>query len=346
MKLRFLYDDPEHATPMLRAQDALADQGIDLVAGETHSAESVVRLVGLDSNVLLIHQTLMSDDALDCGKPIVILERVDGAQLAASRRWLSATNVVAVLKGYVFRRPELNNTFRGRYHAHLLKKAGLTISPGAKTSAVDGMPSPQLSTVELAKIRPGYGFGAYTKMDTPRSQMVDFSAPREYDLHCVAYMDYRGSEIETHRLRAMAVAESLESLESLQAANTGAVIVGRGRPLRPAEYLGTMFRSKVVVSPWGWGEACHRDYEAWLLGAVLVKPPMDHVRTWPEMYRPNETYISCRVDFADLPEIVERVKSEWPEWRKRREAARELALLAGDPKRVARQIAGTLEQVL
>ncbi len=107
-----------------------------------------------------------------------------------------------------------------------------------------------------------------------------------------------------------------------------------------------MFRSKEVVSPWGWGEACHRDYEAWLLGAVLVKPSMSHVWSWPDIYVPTETYIPCRLDFADVPEIVDRVKREWPEWRERREAAREMALRAGDPRRVARQIAGTLERVL
>jgi hypothetical protein len=348
VRLRFLYDDLEHATPLLRAQDVLAGQGIDVIAEETHSVESVVRLVEPGNDVLIIHQTLMSDDALDCGKPIIILERIDGAQLAASRRWLSAENVKAAMKGYAYRRPDLNNMYRGRYHAHLLKEAGLTAAPGAHSSAVDGMPSPQLSTAELEKIRTGYGFGAYAKMDMPRGQMVDFSASREYDLHCVGYVDYKGSEIEAHRLAAMAVAEGMEaaSRESHMAANTGTVIVGRGRVLRPAEYYATMFRSRVVASPWGWGEACHRDYEAWLLGAVLVKPPMDHVKCWPDIYRPNETYIPCRLDFADLPDIVARVTAEWPDWRKRREAARELALEAGDPKRVARRIAGLLEKVL
>lgn len=340
MRLRFLYDDAEHATPLLRVHDILAGQGVDLVAEETHSAESVVRLVEPDTDVLLIHQTLMSDDALDCGKPIVILERVDGAQLAASRRWLSAPNVVAVFKGYSYRQPDLHNVYRGRYHAHLLKQAGLTITPGSQSSAVAGMPSPQLSTAELEKIRTGYGFGAYTKMDTPRGQMVDFASQRDFDLHCVGYIDYKGSEIEKHRLAAMDAAEAHE------AANPETTVIGRGRPLRPAEYLSTMFSSKTVVSPWGWGEACHRDYEAWLLGAVLIKPTMEHVATWPDIYRPNETYIPCRMDFSDLPEIVARVAAEWPDWRQRRETARELALEAGNPKRVARRIAGTLEKVL
>ena len=116
--------------------------------------------------------------------------------------------------------------------------------------------------------------------------------------------------------------------------------------LRPHEYLSTMFRSKVVVSPWGWGESCHRDYEAMLLGAVLVKPSMNHVTCWPDIYQPNETYIPCALDFSDLGEILERVATKWPKWRKRREEARRLALEAGDPKRVARRIASILEMVV
>jgi hypothetical protein len=347
MKALLLYDDKEHATPFLRATEALQDLGITLDAQETHSSESAIRLIEQDVDVVVIHQTIMSDDALDHGKPVVILERIDGTQLAASRKWLASVastgeaqpSVAAVMKGYCYQEPGRNNTHRGRYHAHMLRQAGIVAT--GESVATNGLPSPQLSQADLMKIHAGYGFGAYLKMATPRGQMIDFSADREITLHCVCFIDYKGSEIQIHREAALAKAE-----EWAAACPSHQAVIGGGRPLRPHEYLSTMFRAKIVVSPWGWGEACHRDYEAMLLGAVLVKPSMDHVTCWPDIYRPGETYVPCSMDFSDLGEIVDRICSEWSQWRERREEARRLALEAGDRKRVARRIASILEMVV
>lgn len=348
LKILLLYDDHEHAQPLLRAKQFLADNhDIELEAIETHSPESAIRLVHLGIDVLMLHQPLMSDDALDHGKPVVILERIDGAQLAASRKWLpriSSTgdpqpSAVGVIKGYTFRDPSLHNTYRGRYHAHLLDDAGMYASEDATSTAIAGRPSPQLAEADLQKIHAGYGFGAYAKMEQARAQMVDFSTTREVAVHCVCYVDYRKSEIETHRRAAVAAATKW----SEQNPNVP-VVIGAGRKLNHDEYLRTMFCSRVVVSPWGWGEACHRDYEAMLLGAVLVKPPMDHVTCWPDIYLPGHTYVPCRMDFADVPDIIDRIATDWQKWRERRERVRELAIEAGDPRRVAKRIAHLLRE--
>jgi hypothetical protein len=56
------------------------------------------------------------------------------------------------------------------------------------------------------------------------------------------------------------------------------------------EYRKNLVDSNFVVSPFGWGEICYRDYEAFLGGAALIKPDMSHLKTWPNLYSPNETY--------------------------------------------------------
>lgn len=346
-KILFLYDDIEHATPLLRAQPYLAENHqIDLCPTETHSPEAAIRLVTADADMLMLHQPLMSDDALDHGKPVVILERIDGAQLAASRKWLPRLastgdlqpSAAAVIKGYTFREPGLHNSYRGRYHAHLLRNARVTAATPDASRAINGLPSPQLAQADLLKIHAGFGFGAYTKLDQPRAQMVDFSALRSVAVHCVCWVDYHSSEIETHRRAAVAAAQSWADAHPNELA-----AIGAGRIMRPAEYLQTMFMARVVVSPWGWGEACHRDYEAMLLGSVLVKPSMEHVVCWPDIYVPGRTYIPCRLDFADLPEIIDKVTANWDSWKKRREYARQVALDAGDPRRVAKRVAQIIE---
>lgn len=62
------------------------------------------------------------------------------------------------------------------------------------------------------------------------------------------------------------------------------------------EYRKNMFESKFVVSPFGWGEICYRDYEVFMAGAALIKPDMSHLETWPNLYIPNETYFPISWD--------------------------------------------------
>jgi hypothetical protein len=81
----------------------------------------------------------------------------------------------------------------------------------------------------------------------------------------------------------------------------GVRLSGEGR-LEFRRYLLETAFSKIVVSPFGWGEVCYRDYEAVCCGALLIKPAMEHLRTEPNIYYPNETYVPVRWDLSDLEE--------------------------------------------
>jgi spore maturation protein CgeB len=56
------------------------------------------------------------------------------------------------------------------------------------------------------------------------------------------------------------------------------------------------------VSPFGWGELCYRDFEAACLGTLLIKPSVAHLRTEPDVFVENETYVPVRWDLSDLEE--------------------------------------------
>ena len=67
--------------------------------------------------------------------------------------------------------------------------------------------------------------------------------------------------------------------------------------------------TKVVVSPWGYGEWCWRDFEAIRAGCVLMKPRCDVVTApdvyrdgWLEWYNPDHSDLNSRVD-----EVLERI---------------------------------------
>jgi hypothetical protein len=72
-------------------------------------------------------------------------------------------------------------------------------------------------------------------------------------------------------------------------------------PLRT--YQRELFWSEACLSPFGWGEVCFRDAEAIRAGAVLVKPSMQHLQTWPNLYEADQ---SVPIDWAGT-RLVDRV---------------------------------------
>ena len=74
----------------------------------------------------------------------------------------------------------------------------------------------------------------------------------------------------------------------------------------PGAFFAELRRSRLVISPFGWGEFAYRDYEAFVSGAALVKPSMSHLETFPDYYRDNETMLPLRWDLADLESTLSR----------------------------------------
>ncbi|MES1222531.1 MAG: hypothetical protein ABUT20_43955, partial [Bacteroidota bacterium] len=77
------------------------------------------------------------------------------------------------------------------------------------------------------------------------------------------------------------------------------------------KYLEILRSSKIVVSPWGRGEWCWRDFEAVLCGAVLIKPDTSFVKMIPDLYQNNVYYVPCKPDFSDLQETVNKVLNDY-----------------------------------
>lgn len=71
------------------------------------------------------------------------------------------------------------------------------------------------------------------------------------------------------------------------------------------QYNREVASSKIVLSPFGWGELCFRDFEAVRSGALLLKPDMSHLETWPDVFTPRETYVPFSWDADDLAETGE-----------------------------------------
>ena len=77
------------------------------------------------------------------------------------------------------------------------------------------------------------------------------------------------------------------------------------------EYYKKMFNSKIILSPFGFGELPPRDLESCMFGSVLIRPDVSHIETLPNIYVAHETYIPCKSDFSDLNEKIDYVLSDF-----------------------------------
>jgi hypothetical protein len=78
------------------------------------------------------------------------------------------------------------------------------------------------------------------------------------------------------------------------------------------KYIDELRRSRVVVSPFGYGEITLRDFEIFMNGALLLKPDMSGVETWPDFYRDGDTMVAHRWDLGDVIEKIEAALSDAP----------------------------------
>ena len=67
--------------------------------------------------------------------------------------------------------------------------------------------------------------------------------------------------------------------------------------------------TKSIISPFGWGEICFRDFEAFQFHSVLLKPSLEHLDTWPSFFKENETYIALDWELNNLYEAIEKVRT-------------------------------------
>lgn len=153
----------------------------------------------------------------------------------------------------------------------------------------------------LHKLVTGWNLGItprYRRMLTVSSALPLPWKARPIDLHLrVGAINRTDKAQEWYQVSR---AKALESVQPLAARHR---LSGSGR-VGSRRYFAELFASKIVFSPFGWGEVCFRDYEAVAAGALLVKPDMAHLETAPDIYVPHETYVPLPWDFAEASETI------------------------------------------
>lgn len=87
------------------------------------------------------------------------------------------------------------------------------------------------------------------------------------------------------------------------------------RKLSRRGYFRELRMSKVVVSPFGFGEITLKDFEVFLTSGLLVKPDMSHMETWPDLFKTGDTMLAYRWDLSDFDAVIGRAVAEYAELR-------------------------------
>jgi hypothetical protein len=160
------------------------------------------------------------------------------------------------------------------------------------------------------------------------------SRARDTDIGCRASV---GADKWIHGMRNAAIT----AMESMRDAYRVHAPTGR---VSEEEYYDEMLRTRLTVSPFGYGELCWRDFEAVLCGSVLVKPDMSHADTWPDIFAPGETYIPVEWDFSNLREACEPYLRDEEARRRMAEAARTRLLETISPDSFIRRLDDTMRR--
>jgi hypothetical protein len=243
---------------------------------------------------------------LNSGTPIIILERLDSSVLyAPTRQAITHKNVIAVFKNRVLRHSYLNNypvAGEGRYHGKIIndyarkEEAGMPVLLDQKSLSKIKM---VIWDLDSSFANPRYE--PEKKIWNQYSDFLNGAGGRDID---VLYLGTNGGYVELVNWHRQKFVEEIKKLNGLRTVTDGRYAY--------ADYVTLMRRTKIVVSPWGWGEWCWRDCEAIYFGCALVKPDSDHVFTYPDIFR-DDNYYRCAADASDLAAAVAAAMENWPE---------------------------------
>ena len=174
---------------------------------------------------------------------------------------------------------------------------------------------------ELAKIKLGWniGFNDYRYFGYKMSRLSNYLS---YDFYPVRFtpvdrkrpydLVFRG-RIHQHKGAQKGVFYQRNYLISLFKELN--LQIATGANVSKAKYWKELKASKLSISPFGWGEICYRDFETFISGAVLVKPTMSHVETFPDLFIPQETYVPVQWDLSGLEVQLDDMLSNYKSYR-------------------------------
>lgn len=267
-----------------------------------------------DADLWVLHQKFAGGAILDSlpDRSVILMERIDSSQLW-SRRAAEHPAVMCCAKPSTLGMRLLNTRYL-RHHESLL------IGEDAE-GVLDA-----ISDDAATKVIPGPNLGQYNRVARFLGVDPNLDGPRPLDVFFAGSVDIYQDAICVHRRQCCRTIESLRCGLRVQ--------VVPSKSLSRYDYDHRCRSAKIVVSPWGNGELCHRDFDAMWCGAVIVKPGSDHIRTDPQLFINGKTYFACQPDWSDLADVVRDVIYRWDELHEMRRSNYRMAVRCWQPSSV------------
>lgn len=323
----FIHWNKEYHYPITSTQMELLKIGVRLECCRVESREQALQQIR-PCDLLVVDPKLWHNSLENLKNPVALASKLDGGLVSPHVKIIP--RVAGTIESYAYIPRSIHNLMYWRYTQKLLADAGFE-----NRSQFTNLhhTEPNLSQKDLKKIHVFCGFGSWERMQEI-AEPIDLRSPRTIPVHFAGTTAYQGTEIEAHRKRSVYLCRKL-----------GGVGLD-SRQLRRPEYHRQLLKSKAVLSPWGWGEACHRDFEALAKGCVLIKPDWSHVESFPNCSSHEAPYIPCRHDLTDVPRIVDSIENDWTSYRNLRERGLQLVSDAINKKKNAEKLKEIFEKIL
>ena len=335
MKVLHLFRDKHYSYSIYSIDKELRGLGIEqksVLLDKREEAKEYLEEHVDSYDLLVINTGLTFPEIWDLKICVALAPQADNAFITPYVEQIKRSQ--GVIKNYAYTKRELHNQPYYRYSVKLLEDAGFENDLDRNPANV-AHSMPELSEEDLDKIHVYAGFGAFRRMrPILDADSIDFDVQREIPIHFAGTTRYSGTPIEGHRKRAVEVCKEC-----------GGIGINDRSLVLPA-YHKQLLKSRAVLSPWGWGENCHRDWEALAKGCILIKPDTSFCESWPDLTSANAPYIPCRLDFADVPDIVKLIEEHWEAYRAMRIRGYCLAQQAIDKVENAKKLAEIYKKIM
>lgn len=260
----------------------------------------------------------------------VILIECEDAAIIHEPDLLKCPNVKLYIKGTILDPPI--NKLVDKYHHYLY------LQKNAESKVVNPKPIPSAQLSKVVCLFPhGYRWKDIVniQLSLKDNKMPELNR-RQYDIACVGTSQYNAPCVTEHRKNA--IRSILNLPDHLKTATSNFRIVR-------TVYYSLLKNTKLFLSPQGYGEWSHKDFEAILHGAILIKP-MNHVfKSYPNIYQPGITCLKCKVDYSDLPQVIDTALKDIPQLKKMQQTAFNLVKQYLDMNLLSKEFCFTIQKI-
>ena len=177
-------------------------------------------------------------------------------------------------------------------------------------------------------------------------QWYDYSRPKEYDVSAM-FQYPQGVDVYEHGFHQSVHYDNHRKpmMEILSDMKYNIAKLENGVRVSHQEYYERISNAKILLAPYGYGEMAPRDLDAAQFGAILIKPDLSYLDTYPNPYIDKETYIACKHDYSDLYEKVEDVLGNYNKFSYIIENARKTFSELYRPENIALHVYNTIKKL-